>query len=179
MSRRSNEKALVFQYGSNMSTARLNSSERLQGDARPIGIAYTDENYDLLFDIWSTSNSCAAADIVNGDKRIWGVVYEIPQWLVSREDSQLRKRKSLDAIEGEGTNYDRVSIRLRRPDGSVISEAVETYIGRKRQPGITTALHYVRHILEGLTEHKIPTEYMGYVKAQVLANNPLLAADLS
>src|SRR5688572_21902663 len=91
MSRDSNGKALIFQYGSNMSTARLNSLDRLQGDARPIGIAYTDENYDLLFDIWSTSNNCAAADIVTGEKKIWGVVYEIPQWLIRREPSQLRK----------------------------------------------------------------------------------------
>ena len=32
---------LVFQYGSNMSVARLNSNDRLDGDAKTIGVART------------------------------------------------------------------------------------------------------------------------------------------
>ena len=35
--------ALVFQYGSNMSVARINDTKRLDGDAKTIGIASTVE----------------------------------------------------------------------------------------------------------------------------------------
>jgi hypothetical protein len=162
-----------------MSTSRLNSPDRLGGDACAIDIAYTEENYELLFDIWSTSNNCAAADIVIGvGRKVWGVVYEIPGWLICRETSKPRKRKSLDAIEGEGANYHRTSIKLRHPNGTLVAEAVETYIGRDRRQGIKTSLAYVSHILEGLKEHKMPSEYCQYVRAQILANNPQLATSL-
>ena len=53
---------LVFQYGSNCSTARLNSHDRLRGDAVALGRADLD-GYQLAFDVWSDGNNCAASDI--------------------------------------------------------------------------------------------------------------------
>ncbi len=112
--------AIVFQYGSNMSTSRLNSSDRLCGDARPIGIAKTFECYEFDFTVWSKSNNCSAADIVPVKGRnIWGVLYEIPEKLLSCKTC--RDRKSLDAIEGEGTNYLRTEISLISEEGKRLS----------------------------------------------------------
>src|SRR5438045_1058197 len=117
--------AYVFQYGSNTSTVRLNSNDRLQGDARPLGAAYTQEDFDLDFDVWSTKNNCAASDIVSGHgRKIWGVLYEIPDYLITSDTSG--QRKSLDAIEG--LKYKRISIALNQPDGTPVHENVITYV---------------------------------------------------
>jgi hypothetical protein len=102
---------LVFQYGSKTSFKRLSSESRLKGDALRVGIAFTEGDYGLVFDIFSKTNDCAAADIVSGSGRqIWGVLYEIPDVLIKRDPSG--NRKSLDQIEGEGTNYKRIIISI-------------------------------------------------------------------
>lgn len=107
--------AIIFQYGSNTNSERLNSPERLAGNASQIGIAYTKDLYELDFTTWSKSNDCAAADIVPGAGRyLWGVLYDVPGHLIRRETSG--KQKSFDSIEGP--NYHRIPIRLKHPDGS-------------------------------------------------------------
>lgn len=163
--------ALVFQYGSNMSVARLNSEERLVGDARPICVARTVEPFDLMFTVWSQSNKCAAADIVPGKtgRSIYGVVYEVPDFLLSRETAIQQNRKSLDAIEGEGTNYVRAKIELITEDESTF--CATTYVVKDRRTDLKTCFPYVRHILIGLKEHNIPDEYCQYVRSKITENN--------
>jgi len=162
---------IVFQYGSNTDSKHLNAEDRLNGDARSIGIAYTENKFELDFTVWSKRNRCAAADIVPGSGiSIWGVLYEVPDYLIKRESSG--RRTSLDAIEGEGRNYKRVPIRLKRPDGSFV-EAV-TYVVIKKETGLKTSLEYVRHIIIGLRGHETPEEYINYVKGRVVANNQAL-----
>lgn len=163
--------ALVFQYGSNMSVARLNGEDRLRGDAKPICIARTAELFDLMFSVWSKSNNCAAADLVSGKsgRSIYGVVYEVPDFLLGRDTAKQRNRKSLDEIEGEGTNYVRAMIDLIANDGSTV--CATTYLVKDRKADLKTSLAYVRHILHGLREHDIPAEYCQYVLAKVIENN--------
>lgn len=161
----------VFQYGSNLSTERLNGPTRLRGDAQVVGVARTVGNYELSFDIWSEGGGRAAADLVEGaGRQIWGVIYEVPDRLIRRESA--RPRKSLDAIEGEGGNYRRVEIAVRWVDGGEVGRPVLTYLGRDRREGVRTSLEYVQHILAGLREHNIPGDYVQYVRERVLANNP-------
>ncbi len=163
--------ALVFQYGSNTSCKRLNSEDRLKGDACRVGIAYTEEDHELEFDIWSKKNNCAAADINPGSgRKIWGVLYEIPEYLIFRETSG--DRKSLDQIEGENKNYKRVTISLLNPNGSKIQKKIITYIGKNRRKGIKTSWEYVCHIIDGLHGNNVPIEYIDYVKSQIIDNNP-------
>jgi len=163
--------ALVFQYGSNTSSERLNSNARLRGDARLVGIAQTEDDFELEFTTWSHTNRCAVADIVPGSgRKIWGVVYEIPDYLIRKETSG--ERKSLDAVEGEGKNYRRVSIAVRLPDGRSFEDEVITYMVTNRTSGLCTSLEYASHIIRGLREHRVPEEYIAYVKAKVIANNP-------
>ncbi|HJX19290.1 MAG TPA: gamma-glutamylcyclotransferase family protein [Acidiferrobacterales bacterium] len=163
--------ALVFQYGSNMSVARLNGEDRLAGDAKPICVARTVEPFDLMFTVWSKSNNCAAADLVPGKtgRSIYGVVYEVPDFLLSRDTAKQRNRRSLDTIEGEGTNYVRAMIDLIRGDGSTVYAM--TYVVKDRRSDLKTAYAYVRHILLGLKEHNIPNEYCQYVRSKVIENN--------
>jgi hypothetical protein len=103
--------ALVFQYGSNCSESQFNSQERLCGDAKFVTIAETVDDRQLAFDVWSRGRACAASDIVaSPGNKVWGVVYDVPDFLMARDTAAKRKRKSLDAIEGEGT-------KLRSPGG--------------------------------------------------------------
>lgn len=170
--------ALVFQYGSNMSVARLNCEDRLAGDAKPIYVARTIEPFDLMFTVWSKSNDCAAADLVPGSagRSIYGVVYEIPDFLLSRDTAKQRNRKSLDAIEGEGTNYVRAMIDLITDNGSTVSAI--TYLVKERKIGLKTSAAYVQHILLGLKQHGIPEEYCQYVRSRIIENNSNLESEL-
>ncbi len=170
--------ALVFQYGSNTDTERLNSPDRLRGDARTVGIAYTDDDYELDFTVWSKCNKCAAADIVPGSGRtIWGVLYDIPDCLIRRET--FVGRKSLNEIEGESTNYRKIGIALRYQNGLPVEGNPITYVVKNRKKGLQTSFEYGRHIVIGLRAHNnIPNEYVEYVKTRIIANNPALKNDI-
>jgi hypothetical protein len=91
--------ALIFQYGSNCSESEINSQERLQGNARFVVIAETVEDYQLAFAVLSKKRGCAASGIVRcpGNK-VWGVLYDVPDFLIERESAKGRGSKSLDAI---------------------------------------------------------------------------------
>jgi hypothetical protein len=163
--------ALVFQYGSNCLVERLNSEDRLRGDAVPLGWAETVENYDLQFDVWSRGNGCAASDIVlGGDSPAQGALYEVPDHLMSRGTAP-SGRRSFDAIEGDA--YMRRSIQVRKRDGNIV-EAV-TYVVREPRQGLLTNLDYVGHIIRGLREHNADNAYILRVKAAAIKNNPTLA----
>ena len=171
--------ALLFQYGSNMSSARLNSEARLRGDAKVRCVARTVEPFELVFSVWSTNNNCAAADIVQSKagRRLYGVVYEVPDFLVSRETAKPHQRKSMDSIEGEGTNYVRQTIEIEDREGSRLSAM--TYVVKDRRSDIKTEMHYVQHLFDGMEEHEIPMDYRDYVAARAVASNPFLAGPIS
>lgn len=167
--------ALIFQYGSNMSTARLNSAERLVGDAKLIGVARTVVPFEFGFTVWSGGNGCAAADLVPTEKgrSIYGVLYEVPDFLLSCDTAAARGRKSFDEIEGE---YVRTPVELITIDGSQV-QAI-TYLVRERVPDLKTSLAYVSHILLGLQEHSMPEDYCQYVLSKIVENNPELTGQL-
>ena len=165
--------SLVFQYGSNTSSRRLNSEKRLAGEALVVGLAHTLEPYQLDFTVWSRQNGCAAADIAPGAGRtIWGVLYRIPAHRIERHGAG--DPICLDAIESEGRNYVRVPIDVRLADGALVAGEVITYVVRQRRDGLVTSLAYARHILEGLREHDAPSEYLDYVKQRIICNNATL-----
>lgn len=168
---------LVFQYGSNTSVKRLNSAARLNGAAKVIGPAYTKEKYELDFTVWSRGNDCAAADIVpEGNTTIWGVLYEISEELIYRHLSG--ERKSLDAIEGEGSNYERTEIEVISNTESNNSISALTYVVRERKKELKTSAAYATEVLNGLNSHDIPNSYLEYVYKRILLNNNELKHEL-
>jgi cation transport regulator ChaC len=167
--------ALVFQYGSNCSDREMNSDNRLRGDATFVGIAQTVDDFELAFDVQSSGRGCAASDIVRRDGgKVWGVLYEVPDYLISRDTAKARGRKSFDAIEGEGSNYKRETINVRVQDGTTVP--VMTYVVKDPLPGLKTNIEYVGHIVAGLRARNVPDEYVAKVKALAAANNPDIAA---
>jgi hypothetical protein len=151
----------------------MNGEDRLRGEARVHGLARTAEPHHLDFTVFSEQNGCAAADIVPDDRglSIWGVLYEIPEDLVYR-DRVRASRRCLDAIEGEGTRYERRSIALFDAAGCPIEKTTLTYVVKQRRTGLLTSHHYASHIVRGLALHRAPIEYLDYVIARVRANNP-------
>jgi len=133
---------LVFQYGSNCLESEINGGTRLSGDAKFVGIAETFEDFELAFDVESIGRSCAASDIVrkHGGK-VWGALYEIPDYLIDRKTASARGRMSLDAIEGEGKNYKREAIKVRRQNGEIV--AALTYTVKDPKTGLKTNIDYV------------------------------------
>ncbi len=165
---------LVFQYGSNCSECEINGENRLRGDARFSGIAETIDDFELAFDVQSVRRRCAAADIVRRDGgKVWGVLYEVPDCLMSRATAP-DGRKSFDEIEGK--KYKRRTLQVRRPDGTV--ESALTYTVKDPQPALRTNSDYVRHIVCGLRERGVPDEYITKVKAIAAANNSDIAAEV-
>jgi hypothetical protein len=145
---------LVFQYGSNCFDSEINGKNRLRGEAKFIDIAETVEDFELGFDVWSCKRGCAASDIVRklGGK-VWGVLYEVPDYPIARETAKAHRRRSLDAIEGEGTNYTREKIKVRRPNGEIVVTLTYTVITPKC--GLKTNVDYVCHIVSGLRERSL------------------------
>ena len=167
--------ALVFQYGSNVNGERLNACERLRGRAIDKGAAETVEPYRLAFDVWSTSNKCAAADLVrSGEHHAWGVLFDVPDELLTRATSG--PARSFDEIEAEGKNYRRSWLPVRDREGHLLIAL--TYVVIQPQVNIRTTLSYVRHILKGLQDHDVPPDYISRVKALAVENNPDLTGQL-
>ena len=136
-----------------------------------IGLAVTGEDFELDFTVWSDRNNCTAADIVPGrGRKIYGVLYEISDVLLSRETAGARK--SLDAIEGR--RYQRHSVQVYKADNPANPVLAWTYtaIESERRKGIKTSMAYARHILLGLRERGAPEEYISYVKERIINNNP-------
>ena len=159
--------ALVFQYLSNTNTERLNAAERLNGRAGDLGAAQTVEGYRLVFDVWSAGNKCAAADLVpQGNRPAWGVLFEIPDELLSRATSGAAR--SFDQIEGEGTNYRRYWLPVHDRAGRLVIAL--TYVVIRPQRDLRTSEAYVRHILKGLRDHEVPQNYIDDVRAIAIAN---------
>jgi len=166
--------ALLFQYGSNYDEGQINGKDRLRGDARFISIAETVDDFQLAFDVWATGRGCAASDIqMKPGSKVWGVLYEIPDYLIGRESAHAKGRRAMDDIEGEGTVYRRESIAVRRPDGQIVTAL--TYRVISPQQRLETNLEYVGYIVRGLRDHGVNDEYIAGVKRIAAANNPKIA----
>jgi hypothetical protein len=161
--------ALVFQYGSNNSPSRLNSHDRLGGAAVPLSLARTADLFDLAFTRLSKRQGYAVADLVPGGRRIYGVVYDIPDSRIYRNTTSTLL--TLDQIEGEGKSYRRTPIMVERLDVNQVVETI-TYLVISRVSGLHTSPQYVAHIIAGLREFNAPGEYIDYVKARAIESVP-------
>jgi hypothetical protein len=160
--------ALVFQYGSNASRGRLNGPRRLNGHASVQGPAETVDDYDICFDVPSTTNRCAASDLVPvNDRKAVGVLYEIPDELIrgERNDGQ----KTLEQIEGP--RYEEKNIAVRRPNGDVAQAITFLVKPGERKSGLTTGAWYVSWIVYGLREQGVSESYIAHVIDVALATN--------
>ena len=108
---------------------------------------------------------------------MWGVLYEVPEYLIGRVSADAHKRRSLDAIEGEGTNYERREISVRTPHGAIVTALTYT-VKNPRAGYLKTDIDYVRHIIAGLRERGIPAGYIERVKGIAIGNNAEIAEEV-
>jgi len=165
----------IWQYGSNMHEERLNSSKRLDGAAKFVGLAIK-RGYKLAFTHTNT-DGIGVSDIVKSSPKdhVIGCLFEIPE----------RKLRKLDSIEGVNSgSYRKLNnFVVKRLDASLIEtgEDIEviTYevVNKEHRP--RTNSEYANHILEGIREHKIGIEYFLKVRDVILENNPNIEADLA
>ena len=165
--------AIVFQYGSNTCTARINGPKRLKGDARPIEKAQTVDEYDIAFDVLSNTNQCAVADlIVTPGNKAWGVLYDIRDDLVRGHRAD---RRTLAEIEGP--RYEEKPIRVRNLNGEIVDAVTYLVRPRDRHNDLLTTVWYVSWIVYGLREHGVPEEYISHVQEVAIQTNRRLGAD--
>ena len=105
---------------------------------------------------------------------VFGVLYEIPDHLLSRDTAG--ERKSFDAIEGR--RYQRHAIRVSRVDDPQTPTTAWTYTVINKHAGLRTSLEYARHILDGLREHQAPQDYIDHVRSRITENNPDLQGQI-
>src|SRR5437879_2239997 len=111
---------LVFQYGSNTSSERLNARERLDSSARDLGLARSVMPHKLRFTHFSEGNQCGAADLLQDERAgrlIVGVAFDVPRHRIFRPECRAGE-KTLDEIEGEGSAYRRAEIEITLADGT-------------------------------------------------------------
>ena len=157
--------AIVFQYGSNCDVDRLNSTDRLRGEAVSLGRARTVDNFEIAFDVWSTGNKCAAADLIRrGTTQAWGVLFEIPEDFIDRPNRS-DGRRTLKQIEG--SNYEKQFICVDA-DGQTHLAVTFLVKERARVSGKPTSYDYVWHIVKGLRDHCVPEEYVDGVISTAL-----------
>jgi hypothetical protein len=160
--------SLVFQYGSNTSRARLLGPERLNGHGAVIGRAETVEDYDIAFDVWSTTNQCAASDLIRSSgQKAWGVLYDIPDDFIRGRRSDGGKTHE----QIEGPNYEEKNILVRPPGGEPVQAVTFLVRPNKRRAGCFTSAKYVSWIVSGLREQGVPEPYIQHVIDVALATN--------
>jgi hypothetical protein len=151
-----------------MKGSRINSQGRLCGDAKIIGLAYTFGKYDIGFTTWSQTNNCAAADLIRSRKMVvWGILYDVPDYLLSRTTSG--KRRSMDAIEGQNYRRRRIKVFRKNKREEIIKAWTYTVINRVRN--LRTSKDYCDFIIDGLIENQAPKTYIKHVKTRIIRNN--------
>jgi AIG2-like family len=107
--------------------------------------------------------------VASPGSKVWGVVYDVPDFLIARDTAAKHKRQSL-------TNYARHPITVKASTGQLLPAITYRVINPK--PGLKTSPEYVGYIVRGLREHGVAEEYIAKVKAIAIANNPTIAAEI-
>ncbi len=164
----------LFQYGSNMNPARLNSEERLQGAAVVIGMARL-WGWGIRFDLYSGGNNrCGVTDMVQRpQEHVDGVLYEVPYRLVVASRGQ---RSRMDVIEGAGlgrdSNYLQRKVLVSIKGGTVEARTyVGTAAGRDRflrcpVEDRRVSRDYFAHVLRGARLFRLSAKYISYLRRQ-------------
>ena len=152
---------LVFQYGSNCTSARLNGPNRLNFGARDLGQAQTVDDFDIAFNFDSKANGCAASDLIEvPGRKAWGVLYRL-----SKADFERLKR------DIEGPRYQEKPIRVVDQQGK--KRNATTFVVREgeRRQGLVTSAAYVSWIVYGLREHGVPEHWIAHVIEVAIETN--------
>jgi len=180
------DRALLFQYGSNMSEQRLRAKIREHQryapagadlDVRLIGCARL-KGWRFVLDLYSARQACLVGDIVEGEDgdEVWGALYELDRQLLVRSDG---RRSVLDRIEGRRTEIDPENYRPTTVTVELDGDPREahTYVGgedarqrcRLDHPDAKPRPDYLRAILDGGNAVGLPSRYMAALATTIEA----------
>jgi hypothetical protein len=146
--------AVLFQYGSNCSTERLNGPDRLNGAAEIEGCDQTVDEFDIAFHVWSSGKECAAANLIpvrGTGCQAWGILYQT-------SEKGLQRLRQI-----EGPRYEEKAIRVRNCAGEIVEAATFLVKADDRQSGLWTSAKYVSYIVRGLRDQKALEGYTQHV----------------
>jgi cation transport regulator ChaC len=145
--------AWYFAYASNMNRAQMRSraGEILEEKVGRL------ENYELAFNKKVRGGTAGANIRPAQGKVVEGVLYRI-------NESAFR---NLDRAEGAPVHYRRIQVDVKGTDGRVVP--AQAFIATKVEKGLRPASHYLKTILDGATEHGLPTGYIESIKASAEA----------
>jgi len=164
---------LLFQYGSNMSSRRLNDPNRLNGRAIPVGVAVL-EGWGIRFDLYSITNGCGVTDIVPAhDETAYGVLFEVPRELLIAPSGRRSRMDEIEGARADGTgNYARHLVYVLKGDRHFQAYTyIGTQAGRERFSRMTpgerrVSNRYFGHLLLGANEFGLADPYVTYLQQQ-------------
>ena len=134
-----------FAYGSNMDERQMRGR---CPESTLVGIAILD-GYRLGFTRYAASRNGGVADVVSEpDRSVWGLVYKVTA----------KDMERLDAMEGRGKAYERMTVTARFLDGRAVE--AETYYVINKQPDIKPSEEYQALLLNAAKMYKFPAEYV-------------------
>jgi gamma-glutamylcyclotransferase len=110
------------------------------------------ENYELVFNKKVRGGTAAANIRPAQGSAVIGVLYKI-------NESAYR---SLDRFEGAPIHYRRIQVNVVDGNGQAIT--ADAYIATKVEKGLRPASHYLKTILDGAEEHKLPEDYVAKIR---------------
>jgi len=137
-----------FAYGSNMNAAQMRSRA---GDIAESRVARL-ENYEIAFNKKVRGGTAAANIRPAQGSVVIGVLYKI-------NESAYR---NLDRFEGAPIHYRRIQVNV--VDGNGQSVTADAYIATKVEKGLRPASHYLKTILDGAEEQKLPEDYISKIR---------------
>jgi gamma-glutamylcyclotransferase (GGCT)/AIG2-like uncharacterized protein YtfP len=137
-----------FAYASNMNTAQMRSRAGEFAESRVARL----ENYELAFNKKVRGGTAAANIRPAQGSFVIGVVYKI-------NESAYR---NLDRFEGAPIHYRRIQVNVADSNGQSIT--ADAYIATKVEKGLRPAGHYLKTILDGAEEHKLPEDYIAKIR---------------
>jgi gamma-glutamylcyclotransferase (GGCT)/AIG2-like uncharacterized protein YtfP len=149
-----------------MNPDRLNHADRLNDEAKTLGIAHLDD-WGIRFDLFSTGNGCGVTDMVESSQEyVLGILYDVPTRLLPRMDQ-------FEGVRPDGTgNYRRQIVHVRFDGKSV---PATTYIGtpagrerfaRRTKEEQRVSAAYFSHLETGAEKFNFPKEYRAYLRAK-------------
>jgi Gamma-glutamyl cyclotransferase, AIG2-like len=157
-----------------MNPDRLNSADRLDGDAEVFGVARL-KGWGIRFDLYSgRENHCGVTDIIPSTREnVEGILYRVPYRLIVAPRGQ---QSPMDLFEGAGlgkdSNYKRQKVLVWRNGKKIEAQTyVGTVAGRKRflkrsVEDRRVSKAYFRHILAGAKRFRFPATYIAYLRRQ-------------
>ncbi|MDD3858938.1 MAG: BPL-N domain-containing protein [Bacteroidales bacterium] len=155
-----NNKVLLFAYGSNMNLRDLNlyfKKNNVKANISIVGVACL-KNYKLSWSKFSKTRDCGTLNIESSENsEVWGIVIQVDKYTLQLFDKK----------EGHPKHYQRIKVSVVTNENSIL----ETHTYTSHPAHITANFwpteDYLNTVISGAIEHKLPTDYIKTLQENV------------